>query len=321
MLIGTSSHQSAVPGHILGYPSHVVLTVSVALVLVFQVTHAHDVVSLVGAYGLTEGTGAATMDSSGNSNTGALLNGAAWTAGKYGFGVLLDGVNDHISIPNAPSLQLGRTGTIEAWVRINSGGRWNGVLGKAGLSDDEAHSYAMEIDTARRPLCLIGDGTRINLAKSTTAMTPGQFYHLACTWDGAQLRLYINGALSKAVTQTITPAANPSPLVIGQYGGNVNYLGGVIDEVRIFNVAVTQANIQLDMAAAVESSPDVTAPSVSLAAPSDGATVSGAVSVVANAADDRVVAGVRFFVDGVAVGAEDPNTPYAITWDTASVMN
>ena len=194
-----------------------VLAASLAAVAALQIVQAHDVVSLVGAYGFTENAGLSSTDASGNSNTAALLNGTGWGAGKFGSAVVFDGTNDFVSIPNSPSLQLGRTGTVEAWVSLDTRGRWNGILGKATSSADQAHSYALEIDTAGKPFCLIGNGTSSNLVKGATSLQTQRFYHLACTWDGAQLRLYLDGALSKSVTQTITPAATASPLVIGQY--------------------------------------------------------------------------------------------------------
>jgi hypothetical protein len=64
---------------------------------------------------------------------------------------------------------------------------------------------------------------------------------------------------------------------------------------------------------------DRTPPSVALAAPPDGSTVSGSVTVSADAADDIGVAGVVFHVDGVPVGGEDSGAPYAVTWDTTTV--
>ena len=95
--------------------------------------------------------------------------------------------------------------------------------------------------------CVIGNGSSSTPLRSTTQVAAQQFYHLACTWDGSQLRLYINGALNRSVSQGITPAGNSSPLFIGQYGGNVDRFDGVIDEVRIYNVARSQAQIQTDM--------------------------------------------------------------------------
>jgi Big-like domain-containing protein len=63
--------------------------------------------------------------------------------------------------------------------------------------------------------------------------------------------------------------------------------------------------------------PDTTPPTVALTAPASGTTVSGVVTVSANAADDVGVAGVQFQVDGANLGVEDTAAPYSTTWDTA----
>ena len=65
--------------------------------------------------------------------------------------------------------------------------------------------------------------------------------------------------------------------------------------------------------------PDSTAPSVSLTAPAAGATVSGTVSVTANASDNVGVAGVQFTLDGANYGAEDTAAPYSSSWNTSGV--
>ncbi len=66
------------------------------------------------------------------------------------------------------------------------------------------------------------------------------------------------------------------------------------------------------------STPDTTPPAVSMTAPSQGATVSGTVSVSANASDNAGVAGVQFKLDGNNLGAEDTAAPYSISWDTGT---
>ncbi len=67
--------------------------------------------------------------------------------------------------------------------------------------------------------------------------------------------------------------------------------------------------------------PDITPPSVSMTAPANGATVSGSVSVTADASDNVGVAGVQFLLDGGALGSEDSSAPYAVNWNTANVSN
>jgi len=67
--------------------------------------------------------------------------------------------------------------------------------------------------------------------------------------------------------------------------------------------------------------PDTTAPTVSLVAPTNGATVSGTVAISASASDDIEVAGVTFYVNGTPIESEDANAPYSVNWDTTSVPN
>ena len=67
--------------------------------------------------------------------------------------------------------------------------------------------------------------------------------------------------------------------------------------------------------------PDATPPSVSLTSPSGGAAVAGTVAVAASASDDVGVAGVRFELDGAALGAEDTTAPYSVSWSTTAAAN
>ena len=69
------------------------------------------------------------------------------------------------------------------------------------------------------------------------------------------------------------------------------------------------------------SSGDTTPPTVSMTAPTNGATVSGSVAVTANASDNVGVAGVQFQLDGANLGAEDTASPYSISWDTTAASN
>jgi hypothetical protein len=66
---------------------------------------------------------------------------------------------------------------------------------------------------------------------------------------------------------------------------------------------------------------DGTAPTVSLTAPAGGATVTGPVTVSANAADNIAVAGVQFTLDGASLGAEDTVAPYSVSWSTVTAAN
>ena len=67
--------------------------------------------------------------------------------------------------------------------------------------------------------------------------------------------------------------------------------------------------------------PDTTAPAVNITSPGNGQTVSGSVTVAANATDNVGVAGVQFLLDGRAYGTEITAAPYSLSWSSASVAN
>jgi len=198
------------------------------------------------SYGFEQGSGTLAVDSSGNANNGTITNGS-WTAGKYGNALSFNGSSSFITVPDAPTLDLTAAGSVEAWVRMSTASRWNAVLAKGNSNSDPAHNYAIEINDANRVLCILGNGTAANVVTSAAVLAANTFYHIACTWNGATIALYINGALNASGSQSIVPAANTWPLYIGQYGGNVDWFAGVIDELRIYNSTRTVTQIQQDM--------------------------------------------------------------------------
>src|SRR5213076_1363764 len=67
--------------------------------------------------------------------------------------------------------------------------------------------------------------------------------------------------------------------------------------------------------------PDTSPPTVTIASPSSGATVSGTIDVSADASDDVGVAGVQFRLDDADLGAEDTEAPYSVPWDTTTTSD
>src|SRR5205807_2129417 len=80
---------------------------------------------------------------------------------------------------------------------------------------------------------------------------------------------------------------------------------------------VSAASNEASAAATADTQP----PTVSLTAPAGGSTVSGTVTVSADASDNVGVVGVQFLLDGVNLGAEDTVSPYSVSWDTSGVSN
>ena len=269
---------------------------------------------LVAAYGFNEGSGTTVADVSGNNNTGTIGT-ATWTsAGKFGSALVFNGTSALVTIANAASLQLTTGMTLEAWVNPSTvTSAWRDVIYKG----NDNYYLEASSDSASRP----GAGATLGTIYGTAALAANTWTHLAVTYDGAALRLYVNGVLVSSLAVTGTLPTSTNPLQLGGDSIYGQFFQGMIDEVRIYNRALTPAEIQSDIATPVGGTPpppDTTPPVVNLTSPAPGATVFNQVSVSAVASDNVGIAGVQFLLDGASLGAEVTMSPYSVVWDTTS---
>ena len=219
---------------------------------------------------------------------------------------------DELRARTASTLDLGSQFTIEAW-----------VLNPANTAFETIASVGSNRDL------YLGNGT-LGFWNGTSDVTFGAalpvntWTHVALTSDGAALRAYVNG-VQQGATQNVALPAVSGQLQVGAWitgASNADFLGGTIDEVRVYNRALAAAEIQVDMVTPVSPPPpDTIAPTVALTAPAAGATVSGSVNVTATASDNVAVVGVQFLLDGVNLGAEDTTAPYSVAWNTVGATN
>ena len=204
---------------------------------------------LAAAYNFNEGSGSTVADASGNGNTGT-ISGATWTTGgRFGGALSFNGSTSWVTVNDAASLHLTTGVTLEAWVKLSALAGWEAAIIKetpGGLS------YAMYANTAQnRPASVIHTSSDINMYG--TAQVPlNTWTHLTTTYDGTTLRLYVNGTevINQAVTGSMPVSA--SPLRIGGDSVWGEYLNGLIDEVRVYNRALSAAEIQADMSAPIK---------------------------------------------------------------------
>lgn len=204
--------------------------------------------ALIAAYSFNEGTGTTLTDRSGRGHTGT-ISGATWsTAGKYGGALSFDGVNDWVTVNDTAALDLTTGMTLEAWVNPSAVSNWRTVLLK---EQPGGLVYALYgVNGASRPAGYVYIAGERETA-ATTNLAVNAWTHLAVTYDGARLRIFVNGAQVAAKAQAGPIAASAGVLRIG--GNNIwsEFFQGLIDEIRIYNRALAQAEIQADMAAAV----------------------------------------------------------------------
>ena len=213
---------------------------------------------LVGWWRFDEGTGSFANDSSGNGNSGN-VNNALWVNGKYGNALQFNGTAlSYLEVPDAPSLRGFSAFTILYWVNIPLGleseaDTWFFKVGKAadwrewnlgwqGWSDSFTLSFNNETGTSQRY-----DGP------PNYYLTANQWYHVVGTYDGTYLRIYINGVelgsganVGSHTTQILN---DPVRITSGAADSGKSF---TIDEIRIYNRALSSAEIQADF----QSGPD-----------------------------------------------------------------
>ena len=241
---------------------------------------------IVAAYGFEEAAGTTIGDATGNGHIGTAA-GTAWSStGRFGNALSFNGINSRVNIPDDSGLQLTNGMTIEAWVNPATLSGWRSVVMK---ESPTGLAYALYAHDGTRPAGYLNTGLATDFGvNGTTTLQVNTWTHLATTYDGSAMKLYINGVLvgTRATSGTILTTTNPLRI-----GGNApwgEYFSGLIDEVRIYNRALTPAEIQTDMAAPV-SQVDFTPPTVSSTSPSLGATnvnLSANVAVTFNEAMD-----------------------------------
>jgi concanavalin A-like lectin/glucanase superfamily protein len=196
---------------------------------------------LVAAYGFNEGNGTVVNDASGNGNNGTAANTTWTTSGKYGNALSFNGSSSRVTVPDSASLHLTTAMTLEAWVYPTSTtARYRDVIYKG---DD---NYYLEATSPQSGAPVTG-GTFTSELFGTSALPVNTWSYLAATYNRSTLRLYVNGVQVASKSATAAMAVSSNPL---QIGGNTiygSYYNGVIDEVRIYNRALTQAQIQNDM--------------------------------------------------------------------------
>ena len=204
---------------------------------------------LLAAYGFDETSGTTAVDALAHRN-GTLLGGPARvTGGRFGGALSFDGTDDMVSVPHDTALNLNSGMTLEAWVRPSALGTIRSVVMK---ERPGSFDYGLFADNASSAPAANVFTTSAMQASGPAALGLGTWTHLAQTWDGTTLRLYVDGA---EVANRPAPGAlvtSTGELRIGGSSTGSQFFSGLIDEVRVFSRARTAAEIAADMNAPVD---------------------------------------------------------------------
>ncbi|CAG1009368.1 Protein RhsD [Anaerolineales bacterium] len=230
--------------------------------------------SSAGYWNFDEGAGTTAGDSSGNGNHGA-VSGASWTTGKFNSGLNFDGSNDRVQIPDSASLSLNTNqATFAAWVYADSlTSDWSTIMQRSNAAGTwyewQIYARASDAPTAYHPVCRmsLGGTWTDEQVEGDIELQPNTWYFLTCTYDGSDLKFYIDGTLRDITS--VSGGTIPDGGEEVWIGGNDiwgEYFDGVIDETRIYNRALTQTEIS-DLMAEPTPTPTQTATNTPLQTP------------------------------------------------------
>jgi len=196
---------------------------------------------LVAHWKLDEGSGTTAFDTSGNGNDGTFTGGPHWVAGYYGGALEFDGT-DNIDCGNDDSFNITDEITLSAWINMAQRPAvddWYTIPWK-----ENAYSmYLYGADNTLTTLCAdfwldtgradIWDGPDIDIP-------PNEWTHIAVTFNGTDFEFYVNGEHDHTQNQPGTIEISAINFLFTQAGSN---FAGLIDDVRLYNRALTQAEI------------------------------------------------------------------------------
>lgn len=201
---------------------------------------------VVGIWLFDEGSGDVAVDSSGNGYDAEIRPAVKRDKGKFDRALLFPGTvteNSYVTIPHQESLNLEEY-SITAWINVSpTAGDWQIIIAKWNPHDVRNYSILTNRDTGTLFAQMTSGGAaQWKTAMTNIDMTDEQWYHVACTYDGAILKAYINGEV-KAQTGTGPGDVNDGELTIGARWGGVHPTTGIIDDVGLFSVALEEDDI------------------------------------------------------------------------------
>ena len=176
---------------------------------------------LVGEWDLDENSGSTTFDGSGFGNDGTVF-GATWTGdSKYGSALSFDG-NDYVRVENDPSINIDE-GTWEAWLKFDalpSESNMMNPVAKANQywihasdgADDPFDGETIALADSIQVKITVG-GTRYIATTTADFIETDEWYHVAGTYDGETLKLFVNGAMIDSNTDPSGPIDEMDPIL------------------------------------------------------------------------------------------------------------
>lgn len=212
-----------------------------ASLLMAVVARAVDT-SLVLYLPFDEGSGAKANDKSGNGNDGALAGGAKWVDGKMGKALQFDGTG-MVTVKHNANLEPDTEVTVMAWVNIDKAGAGELMIVSKGQWAANDMPYELSVVPGKSMFWQFFDNAGHDECQAKTP-AGGEWHHIAGTYDGKEFALFVDGDKAATFPYKAKLPKNGADVVVGRRSkANETWYKGVIDEVAIFNKALSPAEV------------------------------------------------------------------------------
>lgn len=194
---------------------------------------------------LDESTGTVARDALG-ARDGTVKGNPVWqpSGGMIGGALKFDGVGDYVECGNDPAFNLTDKITVAAWIKVETFDKdWQAIFGKGDSAwriqrDGSTNAVEFACDS------LAGGVYQLRNVLGHTPVNDGRWHHVAGTYDGARLCVYVDGALDAFVATQGPIATNTSSARIAENSeSRGRYWKGLIDDVLLYNAALSQSQI------------------------------------------------------------------------------
>ena len=195
--------------------------------------------SLLGYWSFNEISGTIIFDGTTNENNGTIVGAATRGVAASGNGLHCDGSTGYVNCGNSSIFNFTSGDfSVSFWFIIDDTPTFYERL----ISRAEYFVSGWEVSVnPSNCLCFYTYQSSASQYTRTGALTPGVLYHAVISRDGAAVKIYVNGVDSTAVAGThINPTTSTKNLLFGWISG-INYFDGTLDEVRIYNKALTES--------------------------------------------------------------------------------
>jgi len=202
--------------------------------------------NLIGWWTLDEGMGATALDWSGHDNHGTLEGDPQWLDGYDGGALEFDGSDDTVTFGTGPALSGTTDFSVAAWIKTSK--TTAGVIIQQRNGGYNGEYRFMVNGSGQLSLMLYGDGDYQYDFSTTKMVNDGTWHHAVFVRQDSSGYIYIDGNIEASDSGTLRNLDSTIRVAVGaDVRDSINYFSGIIDDVRIYNKALTQEEIELTM--------------------------------------------------------------------------